>query len=194
MNVQTLSDNVLLSRYLAGESNAISQLIERHSKRVRAYIYMMVKKDQIADDLLQDTFIKAVRMIDAGRYTENGKFLSWTMRIAHNLVIDYFRQNKQNNTVNESEAGYDILGSLNMSEASVEDRMVNDQIHADIRALVELLPTEQKEVVMLRYFSGLSFKDIAEQTQVSINTALGRMRYALINLRALIKEKKISLV
>ncbi len=194
MNVQTLvSDNVLLSNYLQGDNGAISQLIERHSKRVKSYIRMLVKDSQLSDDLTQDTFIKAVRMIDAGRYTESGKFLSWILRIAHNLVIDHFRHLKNSKTVNEAEAGYDIVGTLKIAESSLEDRIVTDQIHADLRQLVELLPSEQSEVVRLRYFSEMSFKDIAEQTGVSINTALGRMRYALINLRAMIKEKNVSL-
>ena len=154
MNVQVLSDQVLLNHYLSGDRSAISKLIERHSRRVKDYIHMMVKDRDVADDIFQETFIKAVRVIDEGRYTDNGKFLSWILRIAHNQVIDHFR---------------------------------------DVRALVELLPAEQREVVIMRYFSGLSFKEIAEQTDVSINTALGRMRYALINLRRMIKEKNLIL-
>ena len=193
MNVQVLSDHVLLNRYLAGDQHAISQLIERHSRRVRDYIQMMVKDEDEADDIFQETFIKAVRGIDDGRYTDNGKFLSWILRIAHNQVIDHFRARKQDKTTNEAEAGYDMLGSLRFSEGNVGDAMVSEQIEADIRMLVELLPAEQREVVMMRYFSGLSFKEIAEQTDVSINTALGRMRYALINLRRMIKEKNLVL-
>ena len=134
-----------------------------------------------------------MRVIDEGRYTDNGKFLSWILRIAHNQVIDYFRAQRQDKAVSESEAGYDMLGTLKLAERTVEDSMVSEQIERDVRALVELLPPEQREVVMMRYFSGLSFKDIAEQTDVSINTALGRMRYALINLRRMIKEKNLIL-
>lgn len=193
MNVQVLSDQVLLNDYLSGDRNAISQLIERHSRRVRDYIGMLVKDRDVADDIFQETFIKAVRVIDEGRYTDNGKFLSWILRIAHNQVIDYFRAQRQNRSVSETDAGYDVLGSLRFAEATVEDTLVGEQIERDIRALVELLPPEQREVVMMRYFSGLSFKDIAEQTDVSINTALGRMRYALINLRRMIREKNIIL-
>ncbi len=188
-----VSDNVLLSNYLQGDNRAISQLIERHSKRVKSYIRMLVKDPQLSDDLTQDTFVKAVKMIDAGRYTESGKFLSWILRIAHNLVIDHFRHLKNNKTINEAEAGYDVIGTLKIAESSLEDKIVTEQIHADLHQLVDLLPPEQSEVVRLRYFSELSFKEIAEQTNVSINTALGRMRYALINLRAMIKEKNISL-
>ena len=193
MNVQVLSDQVLLNHYLSGDRSAISQLIERHSRRVKDYIHMMVKDRDVADDIFQETFIKAVRVIDEGRYTDNGKFLSSILRIAHNQVIDHFRAQRQNKSVSESEAGYDVLGTLKLAERTVEDAMVCEQIERDVRALVELLPAEQREVVMMRYFSGLSFKDIAEQTNVSINTALGRMRYALINLRRMIKEKNLIL-
>lgn len=193
MNGQIMSDQVLLTSYLQGDKSAISSLIERHSRRVRDYIRMMVKDGDTAEDIFQETFIKAVRVIDEGKYADSGKFLSWILRIAHNQVIDYFRAQKQNRQVNESAAGYNVLGTLRFAERTVEDKMVSEQIERDVRALVELLPDEQREVVMLRYFSGLSFKDIAEQTNVSINTALGRMRYALINLRKMIQEKNLIL-
>lgn len=193
MNAQVLSDQVLLNNYLSGDRNAISSLIERHNRRVRDYINMLVKNHDLAEDIAQEAFIKAVRVIDEGRYTDNGKFLSWILRIAHNLVIDHFRAQRQNKTVSETDAGYDVLGTLKFAEHTIEDALVSEQIERDVRALVELLPDEQREVVMMRYFAGLSFKDIAEQTNVSINTALGRMRYALINLRRMIKEKKMIL-
>lgn len=194
MNVQqVLSDQSLLSHYLAGDQSAISQLIERHSRRVKDYINMMVKNRYVTDDVFQETFIKVVRVIDEGRYVDNGKFLSWVLRIAHNQVIDYFRAQKQNKNLTEADAGFDVLGSLRFADNTVEDQMINTQIQSDIRALIELLPDEQREVVVMRYFSGLSFKHIAENTDVSINTALGRMRYALINLRRMIKEKNIIL-
>ena len=133
------------------------------------------------------------RVLSAGRYVETGKFLSWVLRIAHNQVIDHFRQNKQQNQVTESDAGYDILNSRKFSDTTVEDHMVSAQIESDVRKLIDYLPDEQREVVMMRYYSGLSFKEIAEQTDVSINTALGRMRYALINLRKMIQEKQLIL-
>ena len=193
MNANVLSDQVLLNNYLSGDRGAISQLIDRHSNRVRDYIRMMVKDRDVADDILQDTFIKVVRVIDEGRYADTGKFLSWVLRIAHNQVIDYFRSQKSAKSVNESEAGYNVLGTLRFADASVEDRLVSEQIAADVRRLVDHLPDEQREVVMLRYYSGLSFQEIADQTNVSINTALGRMRYALINLRKMIKENDIVL-
>lgn len=193
MNAQVLSDQVLLNNYLAGDCGAISQLIERYSRRVRDYIRMMVKDVDVADDILQETLIKAVRFIDEGRYSDNGKFLSWVLRIAHNQVIDYFRQQKSARTMNESDAGYNVLGTMRFAEQNVEDKLINEQIQQDVRRMIEFLPDEQREVVMLRYYSGLSFQEIAEQTEVSINTALGRMRYALINLRKLIKENNVIL-
>ncbi len=193
MNVPVASDRVLLRNYLSGDRNAISQLIERHSRRVRDYIRMMVKDGDVAEDIFQETFIKAVRVIDEGRYTDNGKFLSWILRIAHNQVIDYFRAQRQDKSVSESDAGYDVLGTLQLAERTIEDEIVCEQIEREVRMLVELLPDEQREVVRMRYFGGLSFKEIAEQTGVSINTALGRMRYALINLRRMIREKNLVL-
>ena len=189
-----LSDQQLLSAYLSGDQHAISILIERHSKRVLDYIRMMVKNDELADDIYQETFIKVVRFIDDGRYTDNGKFLSWVLRIAHNQVIDYFRQTKQQNNLTEADAGYDILNTKKLADASIEDRMVSEQTEADLRKRVDNLPAEQKEVVLMRYFGEMSFKEIAEQTNVSINTALGRMRYALINLRKMIKQNQLALV
>ena len=193
MNLKKLSDNDLLNVYLSGNENAVTVLVNRHRRRVFDYINMMVKDRDLADDIFQETLIKVIRFVNDGRYTENGKFLSWVLRIAHNQVIDYFRAQRQNKAVTEAEAGYDVLGSLRFAERNVEDAMVSEQIERDVRALVELLPAEQREVVIMRYFSGLSFKEIAEQTDVSINTALGRMRYALINLRRMIKEKNLIL-
>ena len=160
---------------------------------MRDYIRMMVKDADIADDILQETLIKAVRFIDEDRYADNGKFLSWVLRIAHNRVLDYFRQQKSARTVNESDAGYNVLGTMRFAEPTIEDNMVKEQIEADVRRMVKMLPDEQREVVQLRYYAGLSFQEIADQTGVSINTALGRMRYALINLRKLIKENNVIL-
>ena len=193
MNVTTLSDRVLLNNYLLGARSAISELIERHSRRVRNYIGIMVKDDAVADDIFQETFIKAIKVIDEGGYTDSGKFLSWVLRIAHNRVLDHFRREKSSRQINEKEAGYDVLGTLRFAENTVEDNIVHDELMETVRRLVEELPEDQREVVRLRYYSKLSFQEIAEQTDVSINTALGRMRYALINLRRMIKEKNIVL-
>lgn len=193
MNTRVLSDHVLLNNYLSGDRAAISQLIDRHTHRVRDYIRMMVKDNDVADDILQETFIKAVRVIDEGRYADTGKFLSWILRIAHNQVIDHFRSQKNAKTVSESDAGYNMLGTLRFAERTVEDAMISSQIEEDVRRLIDRLPAEQREVVVMRYYSGLSFQEIADQTDVSINTALGRMRYALINLRKMIKENNLIL-
>lgn len=193
MNTRVLSDQALLNNYLSGDRAAISQLIDRHTHRVRDYIRMMVKDNDVADDILQETFIKAVRVIDEGRYADTGKFLSWILRIAHNQVIDHFRSQKNAKTVSESDAEYNMLGTLRFAERTVEDAMISSQIEEDVRRLIERLPAEQREVVMMRYYSGLSFQEIADQTDVSINTALGRMRYALINLRKMIKENNLIL-
>ncbi len=193
MNAQNSSDRELLNSYLQGNKSAISTLIEKHNRRVRDYIRMMVGDSDLAADIAQETFIKAVSVIDEGRYTDKGKFLSWVLRIAHNKALDYFRSQKNNSSVSESSAGYNVLGTIKYADKSIEDSMISEQVDADIRALVEQLPDEQREVVMLRYYSDLSFKEIADQTGVSINTALGRMRYALINLRKMIKERNLSL-
>ena len=194
MNQQMLqSDQQLLKHYVSGDRGAISQLIERHQKRVRDYIYMMVKDRDVADDILQETFIKVVRVIDDGRYTDNGKFLSWVLRIAHNQVIDHFRQTKNSATVREADAGYDVLSTLKFSERTIEDQIVNGQIEEQVRTLVDQLPDEQREVLKMRYYAGLSFKEIADQTDVSINTALCRMRYALMNLRKMIRDNSLIL-
>lgn len=193
LNLKKLSDNELLNTYLSGNENAITTLVNRHRRRVFDYINMMVKDRDVADDIFQETLIRVLRFVNEGRYTENGKFLSWVLRIAHNQVIDHFRQKKQQNNISEGEAGYDLLNNKKFSDTTVEEKMVSSQIEADVRRLVEYLPQEQKDVVMMRYYMGLSFKEIAEQTEVSINTALGRMRYALINLRKLIDEKQLIL-
>lgn len=192
-NVNVLSDRALLNNYLSGDRSAISELIERHSQRVRNYIGMMVKDNDTADDIFQETFIKAVKVIDEGRYVDSGKFLSWVLRIAHNRVLDHFRREKASKQVNESEAGYDMIGTMRFSEPTAEDEMVQGEVEQTVRNLIDSLPEEQQEVVRLRYYSKLSFQEIAEQTDVSINTALGRMRYALINLRRMIKENNIVL-
>ena len=193
MNLNRLSDYELLNNYISGNEISINILLDRHRKRIFDYIYMMVKNQDVADDIFQETLIKVVRFVREGRYTENGKFLSWVLRIAHNQVIDYFRQKKQRNNISEGDAGYDLLNHPKFSDRTVEERLITDQIEADVRKLIDFLPSEQKEVVLMRYYMGLSFKVIAEQTNVSINTALGRMRYALINLRKLIDENRLTL-
>ncbi len=188
-----MSDSRLLGLYREGDQIAISKLIERHKRRVTDYIAMMVKDRDVADDIFQETAMKVVKVIDDGRYADNGKFLSWVLRIAHNQVIDYFRHARGEGKITESDAGFDILGSLKFAGDSIEDRLVHEQIHEDLRRIINHLPEEQRDVVVMRYFNDMSFKEIAEESGVSINTALGRMRYALINLRKLIKENRMIL-
>ena len=193
MKSTMLSDKALLEMYQQGNREAVSQLLERHTRRVRDYVRMLVKDNDVADDLTQEVLIKVVKVLDEGRYTDKGRFLPWLLRIAHNRVLDYFRAQKQVRTVTESSSGFDVLGSRNFAEPSIEDKLISEQQAEEVRQLIELLPAEQREVVRMRYYEGLSFKEIAEQTGVSINTALGRMRYALINMRQMIKDKKLVL-
>ena len=193
MKAETISDKTLISRYLQGNQASLEKLIIRHKNKVFAYILMIVKDKELADDIFQDTFIKVINTIKAGNYKEEGKFIQWVMRIAHNLIIDHFRKSKRIPVVDNSNDEFDIFDTISLTDPSVEERMVRDQIHNDVRKLIEYLPPEQKEVLFMRHYSEMSFKDIAEQTNVSINTALGRMRYALINLRKLITEKNVIL-
>ncbi len=193
MSTSKLSDNELLQLYKAGQQEAISTLLERHTPRIRNYIRLMVRDNDRAEDLLQEVLIKCVRMIDNDKYTESGRLLSWMLRIAHNMTIDFFRSTKNHLVTNEAEAGYNIIEAQRHSESATEDQIIESETHDQVRQLVELLPDDQREVVKLRYYSDLSFREIADQTGVSINTALGRMRYALINLRKLIKDRKMAI-
>jgi RNA polymerase sigma factor (sigma-70 family) len=154
---------------------------------------LVVKNQQLAEDIFQDTFIKVIRSLVDGKYKDNGRFVSWVIRIAHNLIIDHFRKEKQINTLSNDDYESDIFNSRKLSDQNIEDVLIKDQITSDVRQLIDELPEEQKEVILLRHYGGMSFKEIADQTDVSINTALGRMRYALINLRKLIIRKNISL-
>lgn len=193
MKSAKISDKELIVKYLEGKQSSLEILINRHKNRVYAYILMVVKDKQLADDIFQDTFIKVINTIRAGSYKEEGKFIQWVMRIAHNLIIDYFRKSKRIPVVDNDNDEFDIFDTIKFTDDSIEDKMIKEQIHHDIRDLIEYLPPEQKEVLFMRHYSDMSFKDIAEQTNVSINTALGRMRYALINLRKLVKEKNMIL-
>ncbi len=193
MKVKKISDKELISRYLNGDTYSLESLINHHKNRVFAYILMVVKDRQLADDIFQDTFIKVINTIKAGTYKEEGKFIQWVMRIAHNLIIDFFRKSKRIPVMENNYSDFDIFDTISAKENSIEEQIITNQIHKDVRALIEFLPPEQKEVLYLRHYVGMSFKDIAEQTDVSINTALGRMRYALINMRKLVKEKDIIL-
>ena len=153
----------------------------------------MVKNNQLAEDIFQDTFIKVISSLKQGKYKDNGRFLSWVIRISHNLVIDHFRKEKQMNMLSNDQCDADILNNKNFTDKTIEENLINNQICQDIRNLIDRLPDDQRQVVLLRHYGGLSFKEIADQTNVSINTALGRMRYALINLRKLIREHNVTL-
>ena len=188
-----LNDNELVQRYLSGDYSSLEILINRYKNKVFSYILITVKNHHLAEDIFQDTFIKVVRSLNTGKYTDNGKFISWVMRIAHNLIIDHYRREKNLNTISNDASGVDHFNSPKFSEDNIEDYMINEQILSEVRDLVEELPEDQRQVVIMRHYLGLSFKEIAEQTDVSINTALGRMRYALINLRKIITEKGLLL-
>ncbi|MDE5945441.1 MAG: sigma-70 family RNA polymerase sigma factor [Rikenella sp.] len=190
--IKSDNDQLLLRSFIEGDESAITTLIERHRKKVYNYILMLTKDRQTADDLFQETFIKVIGSLRSGRYAENGKFISWVLRIAHNLVIDHFRGGRKPMHITSEDAGYDILNNRKLSDTTIEDDLIHEQIEQDVRDLIDRLPSEQREVVVLRHYFDLSFKEIAQQTGVSINTALGRMRYALINLRKLIEERKIA--
>ncbi len=193
METKKMEDYELVKRFVNGDVNSIEILINRHKNKVYTYIFMIVKDKQLAEDIFQDTFVKVIASLRKGRYQEKGIFSSWVVRIAHNLIIDHFRKAKQLRTYSSEDGEMDIFNSQKLSAETVEDLIITDQIVSDLRKIIDLLPQEQKEVIMLRHYGNLSFKEIAEQTGVSINTALGRMRYALINLRRTIEEKNLVL-
>lgn len=192
MRYNNLSDQELVSMYLSNNESAFEELLTRHKDRIFTQIIMLVKDDAIADDIFQETFVKVIRTLKAGRYNEEGKFLPWVLRIAHNLSIDHFRKSKKMPKV-RSDENYDVFATIPRTERNIEDDWIRDIIHEDVRKLINELPDEQREVVMMRHYGGLSFKEISEQCNVSINTSLGRMRYALINMRKLIDKHNISL-
>ena len=193
MKESLVNDQELVQAYIKGDQSAIEILINRHRSKVYTYILLTIKNQPLAEDLFQETFIKVIQSLRGGKYRDNGRFLSWVIRIAHNLIIDHFRKEKQMNSVSNDDSEVDLFNSKKLSDSNIEELIVNSQIKAEIRTLINELPNDQREVVLLRHYGGLSFKEIADQTDVSINTALGRMRYALINLRKLIKEKDLSL-
>lgn len=192
MAYDKFSDQMLINAFVSGDKKCIGVLIDRYKDKVYSYILLNVKNPTIADDIFQDTFLKVMSSLRSRSYSEEGKFLPWVMRIAHNLVIDYFRYDRNNGMTSSDENEY-VLNSTSLSDSTVEDRIVEEQIFSDVRKLLDYLPEEQKEVIMLRHYGGLSFKEIADATNVSINTALGRMRYAIMNLRRLVEEKSIIL-
>ena len=191
--LNSLDDNELVQRFIKGDQDSLEILVVRHKSRVFSYILLIVKNQELAEDIFQETFIKVIRSLKRGKYIENGKFVSWVLRISHNLIIDHFRKEKLKGTISNDSSDVDIFNSQKFSEDTVEDEMVTMQILKEVKYLVTELPDDQRQVIHMRHYMGLSFKEIAEQTDVSINTALGRMRYALINLRKLIEEKNLTL-
>ncbi len=187
------SDDQLISLYVDGKNEAFDELLERHKDRIFMYIYHSVKNEDLANDLFQDTFVKAITTIKQGRYVENGHFAAWVSRIAHNLIIDYFRQVKNENLQSTDDDETNILNRKELSQSTIEDDMVASQIHTDVRRLIRTLPASQRQVLVMRYYKNMSFKEIADTTGVSINTALGRMRYAILNMRRLAEEHNIVL-
>ncbi len=190
---RTYTDYELIQKFIKGEQSCFEEIIHRHKNKVFAYISLYIRDQALVEDIFQDTFLKVIQSVKSGKYYDNGKFLSWVMRIAHNLIIDHFRRIKQMNTTSNDDYESDIFNSKKFSDANIEDTLIKRQIQKDVRMLIGQLPDDQKEVVILRHYAGLSFKEIADITEVSINTALGRMRYALINLRRIMEENKISL-
>ena len=187
-----ISDQELISLYQEGNSEAISTLVTRYKDKIYTSIYLLVKDKYLAEDLFQDTFIKVIDTLNSGRYNEEGKFSPWVMRIAHNLCIDHFRKVKRSPSIKTSD-DRDIFEVLNFSEAGVDEKIMQGQSNDRVRKMLDLLPEDQKEVIVMRHFADLSFREIAKLTDCSINTALGRMRYGLINLRKMMVEKQIAL-
>jgi len=188
-----ISDYELIQQFIKGEESCFEEIIHRYKKKVYSYISLYIRDQALVEDIFQDTFLKVIQSVRAGKYQENGKFLSWVMRIAHNLIIDHFRRLKQMNTMSNDDYESDLFNSKKLSDDNIEETIVKVQIRKDVRKLIGHLPDDQREVVILRHYAGLSFKEIAEITDVSINTALGRMRYALINIRKIMEEKNINL-
>jgi len=190
MRKPIISDEDLVKQYRQGDENSLRMLINRHQSKLFSYLLFLVKDRPLAEDIFQDAFVKIIKTLKKGKYTEEGKFYQWIVRIARNLVIDYYRKNNKMPTVGDSEE-YDMMGNLPLFEENREQGIIREETEEKVRLLIYNLPHEQKEVLILRHYANLSFKEIAAITNVSINTSLGRMRYALLNLRKMIEEKKV---
>ena len=190
-NVQ-IPDALLVRNYIAGDENALTTLISRHQSKIYGFIYSKIADRDVSDDIFQDTFIKVIKTLKSNSYNEEGKFLPWVMRIAHNLIVDHFRRNKKMPMFRETEE-FSIFSIMSDNQPNVESSMITSQVESDLKRLIEELPSDQKEVLVMRMYQDLSFKEIADLTGVSINTALGRMRYALMNLRKVIDKHNIIL-
>jgi RNA polymerase sigma factor (sigma-70 family) len=192
VKVSEINDQELIGIYLNGNEKAFEVLLRRHKAKIYTAIYLFVKDQSLAEDIMQEVFIKIINTLRSGRYNHEGKFSQWALRIAHNLCVDYFRRDKRRPTVNPTE-DYDVFNFVKLADESPEQGVMRSQTHDRIRSLVDSLPAEQREVVILRHYADMSFKEIAQLTRVSINTALGRMRYALINMRRMVEEKDLVL-
>lgn len=188
-----LTDDMLVTRYSEGDNKAFDELLARYQSKLFNYIYFIVRSQEMAEDIFQETFVKAITTIQQGRYTASGKFGAWLTRIAHNMIIDGFRQERNENTISNDETEVDLFNDVDLCDDNIEIQMVNEQTLTDVRRLVDALPDNQREVVYMRFYQDLSFKEIADITGVSINTALGRMRYALMGMRRIAEEKHIVL-
>ena len=193
MNLHQLTDEKLVGLFERGDNKAFEVLLLRYKSKVFSYIFLFVRNRELTEDIFQDTFIKAIQTIQQGKYVDSGKFLAWINRIAHNLIIDYYRKEKNENTFSADNFDYDIINDATLTEKSIEDILSNEQVLRDVVNLVDCLPELQQAVVRMRFFEELSFKEIAEKTGVSINTALGRMRYALLNMRRIATESDVYL-
>jgi len=193
MRVSALSDQELIRQYVQGEEICFEELVNRHKDRLFTYLVLLLKDRTLAEDFFQETLLKVINTLKAGKYLEEGKFRPWMLRIAHNLVIDHFRRQKQMRMQHATD-DYDMFDFIGSDDMNREEEFVQDQIHSDLRKLVTMLPEDQKEVLLMRVYARMPFKEIAWVTEVSINTALGRMRYALINLRQLMEDHKVKLV
>jgi RNA polymerase sigma-70 factor (ECF subfamily) len=193
IHLKEMTDEDLVVAYAQGNNSAFDILLNRHKSNVYSYIYFIVRNKEMTEDIFQDTFMKAIVTIKQGRYTENGKFRAWINRIAHNLIIDNYRQEKNEQTISNDECEIDLFNNPKLSDGTIEDAIVKEQILSDVKKLIKYLPDNQKEVLVLRYYQDLSFKEIADITGVSINTALGRMRYAILNMRRMAEEKNMIL-
>lgn len=192
-DLNQLTDDMLVALYSKGDNKAFDELLVRYQSKLFNYIFFIVRNQEVAEDLFQETFVKAIVTIQQGRYSADGRFGAWLTRIAHNLVIDSFRQDKNENTISNDEGEMDLFNNADLCDDNIEMQMVNDQTLTDVRRLIDALPDNQREVIYMRFYQDLSFKEIAEITGVSINTALGRVRYAILNLRRIAEEKHIVL-
>jgi RNA polymerase sigma-70 factor (ECF subfamily) len=191
--LKTMADEELVVLYAKGENAAFDVLLNRYKSSIHSYIYFIVRNRDLTEDIFQETFVKVIMTIKQGRYTENGKFKAWITRIAHNLIIDYFRQERSENTISNDDVEVDLFNNIKLCDGTIEDMIVRNQVLSDIKKLIQHLPDSQREVLEMRYYQDLSFKEIADITGVSINTALGRMRYAILNMRRLATENQMEL-